>query len=64
MLKPTKLKDFDDGQAFIQHYDYSTSVEDFGYFCVFLETLLKALNTHTNTYIVDLTSQYSRLPYL
>jgi len=37
LLKPTRLKDFDDGQAFIQSYDYSTSVEDFGYFCVFLE---------------------------
>jgi len=56
MLKPTKLKDFDDEQAFIQHYDYSTSVEDFEYFCVFLETLLIALNTHANTYIVDLAS--------
>jgi len=50
MLKPTKLKDFDNGQAFIQSYDYSTSVEDFGYFCVFLEKLLKALNTHKYLY--------------
>jgi len=40
MLKPTKLKDFDDGQAFLPHYDYSTSVEDFGYFCVFFRTIV------------------------
>ena len=27
MLKPIKLQDFDDEQAFLPHYDCSTSVE-------------------------------------
>ena len=46
LLKPTKLQDFDDGQAFLPYYDYSTSVANFGYFCVILEYCEKPW-THT-----------------
>ena len=56
MLKPIKLQDFDDGQAFLPHYDHSTSVEDFGYFCVFFRTIVKSLEHTQVPNIVDLPS--------
>ena len=43
-------------QAFIQSSGCSNSYEEFDYFCVFLNFLLKALNTHTQC-------SYSRLTY-
>ena len=40
MLKPIKLQDFDDEQAFLPHYDCQLKIMGiFGCFCVTLENM-------------------------